>query len=271
VNTLSLQLPAPFKDIFTRNLFLLILETFDQNNMSSILNEGVETAADNIDSTSDVDEVAELPNNSTPNTYGNTRKGPRRASSRLRQVLGNETSYEAIMNYMKLSKKSRMDALASEEEAKASASKFYNSNNNSRLENSDTESVTSISSRSHARAQNKLNSAILSVQRRTEREILPKLERLTATAASTIHLGREVEIAFQNELIKAETWGKNDAKASTSSSMDIHLLQSLCKSICKKDGRDALLEYVIQAIEDVELVDTNNYSDNEVQSNSDDQ
>ena len=91
-----------------------------------------------------------------------------------------------------------------------------------------------------------------------------------STAASTIHLGREVEIAFQNELIKAETWGKNDAKASTSSSMDIHLLQSLCKSICKKDGRDALLEYVIQAIEDVELVDTNNYSDDEVQNNSDD-
>eukprot|EP00943_MAST-04B_sp_MAST-4B-sp1_P009933 g9933.t1 len=239
--------------------------------MSSILNEGVDTATDSIDNTSDVDQVGELRNNSTSNNYGNTRKGNRRASSRLRQVLGNETSYEAIMNYMKLSKKSRMDALASEEEAKASASKFYNSSDNSRLDNSDTESVTSIASRGHARAQNKLNSAILSVQRRTEREILPKLERLNAKTASTIHLGREVEIAFQNELIKAETWGKNDAKASTSSSMDIHLLQSLCKSICKKDGRDALLEYVIQAIEDVELVDTNNYSDDEVQNNSDDE
>ena len=177
--------------------------------MSSILNEGVETAADNIDSTSDVDQVAELPNNNSSNYDGDNRKNHRRASSRLRQVLGNETSYEAIMNYMKLSKKSRMDALASEDEAKASASKFYNSNNNSRLDNSDTESVASISTRSHARAQNKLNAAILSVQRRTEREIIPKLERLTATAASTLHLGREVEIAFQNELIKAEAWGKN--------------------------------------------------------------
>jgi len=210
------------------------------------------------------DVVGELPNNNN-SSFANsnnkrTNRRNRRASSRLRQVLGNETSYEAIMNYMKLSKQSRMDALSAEEEAKASANKFYNSSNNGNnnfsdsLADSDTESIASISSRTHARAQSKLNAAILSVQRRTEREVLPKLERLTATTASAIHLGREVELAFKNELVKAEEWGKNGAaKASSSSSMDVYLLQSLCKSICKKDGRDALLEYVIQAIEDVEI------------------
>ena len=34
--------------------------------------------------------------------------------------------------------------------------------------------------------------------------------------------------------------------------MDIYLLQSLCKSICRKEGRDSLLQYVIEAIESVE-------------------
>ena len=80
------------------------------------------------------DVVGELPNNNN-SSFANsnnkrTNRRNRRASSRLRQVLGNETSYEAIMNYMKLSKQSRMDALSAEEEAKASANKFYNSSNN---------------------------------------------------------------------------------------------------------------------------------------------
>ena len=134
------------------------------------------------------DVVGELPNNNN-SSFANsnnkrTNRRNRRASSRLRQVLGNETSYEAIMNYMKLSKQSRMDALSAEEEAKASANKFYNSSNNGNnnfsdsLADSDTESIVSISSRTHARAQSKLNAAILSVQRRTEREVLPKLEHL---------------------------------------------------------------------------------------------
>ena len=53
------------------------------------------------------DVVGELPNNNN-SSFANsnnkrTNRRNRRASSRLRQVLGNETSYEAIMNYMKLS------------------------------------------------------------------------------------------------------------------------------------------------------------------------
>ena len=177
---------------------------------------------------------------------------------KLKSTIRNKTQNDK--GNMAIKFKTRMDALSAEEEAKASANKFYNSSNNGNnnfsdsLADSDTESIVSISSRTHARAQSKLNAAILSVQRRTEREVLPKLERLTATTASAIHLGREVELAFKNELVKAEEWGKNGAaKASSSSSMDVYLLQSLCKSICKKDGRDALLEYVIQAIEDVEI------------------
>ena len=41
-------------------------------------------------------------------------------------------------------------------------------------------------------------------------------------------------------------------KQQNHSTMDIYLLQSLCKSICRKEGRDSLLQYVIEAIESVE-------------------
>ena len=71
------------------------------------------------------DVVGELPRSglvSSTSSQNRNTNHRRRASSRLRQILGNETSYEAIMNYMKLSKKNRMDALSAEEEAKASAS-----------------------------------------------------------------------------------------------------------------------------------------------------
>lgn len=206
----------------------------------------------------DEDVVGELPQSglvSTNSSQNRNTNHRRRASSRLRQILGNETSYEAIMNYMKLSKKNRMDALSAEEEAKASTAGLYNSSNGTHsnaLANSDTESVASISSRNHSRAQNRLNASILSMQRRTEREIIPKIERLTATSASTVHLGREVESAFETALNEAEQWGEGIENRQSHSTMDIYLLQSLCKSICRKEGRDSLLQYVIEAIESVE-------------------
>ena len=204
------------------------------------------------------DVLGELPRSglvSSTSSQNRNTNHRRRASSRLRQILGNETSYEAIMNYMKLSKKNRMDALSAEEEAKASASRLYDSSNNTHsnaLANSDTESVASISSRNHSRVQNRLNASILSMQRRTEREIIPKIERLTATSASTVHFGREVESAFETALNEAEQWGDGTEKQQNHSTMDIYLLQSLCKSICRKEGRDSLLQYVIEAIESVE-------------------
>ena len=84
---------------------------------------------------------------------------------------------------------STSDVSATEEEEK----EFNDGDDNSIQENSYTESVTSISSRSHYRAENKLDDDIRSVQR----EILPKLERRTVTAAmkhSLVRLEKCIEV-----------------------------------------------------------------------------
>ena len=70
---------------------------------------------------------------------------------------------------------------------------FYNNNKNSRMENSDIESVATISSQSHERAENKLDADIRSIQRK----ILPKLEGRTVTAAmkhSLVRLEKCIEV-----------------------------------------------------------------------------
>jgi hypothetical protein len=88
---------------------------------------------------------------------------------------------------------STSDVLASEEDAKGSASEFYNSDDNSRMENNDVESVASISSQNRTGVGNKLDADIRSVQR----EILPKLEGRTVTAAmkqSLVRLEKCIEV-----------------------------------------------------------------------------
>ena len=88
---------------------------------------------------------------------------------------------------------STSDVIESAEETKASVSEFHNNNKNSRMENSDIESVATISSQSHERAENKLDADIRSIQRK----ILPKLEGRTVTAAmkhSLVRLEKCIEV-----------------------------------------------------------------------------
>lgn len=175
----------------------------------------------------------------------------RRASSRLRQVLGNETSYEAIMKYMRLSK-AHVPGPASTRVVPAG---------DVRDDVSDAGSTVSATTRSHTLAQTKLNASIQTYTRRAQRELLPKIERLTNTTVSTTKLGQELAQTMAAELEASSSWAGVAAHTGPADSVDVFLFQTLCQNICRDEGRDAVLQYAVAAIDALEGAATSDEED----------
>ena len=187
----------------------------------------------------------------------------RRASSRLRQVLGNETSYEAIMKYMRLSKGKNVGSKFSSLRAGERGDQKFDDGA------SDAGSVASTASattRSHANAINKLNASISTFTRRAQRELVPRIERLTNTNSNTIKLAKELEETLEDELKASCQWEAQRGREEENSderAFEIELFKTLCKSIWKSEGRDAVLTYAVEAIEEVEVDIEEDFEDEE--------
>ena len=209
------------------------------------------------------DELASLPSLSNPYASSATINN-RRASSRLRQVLGNETSYEAIMKYMRLSNGK-------------GGSKFGGTARNGGGGNDDDDaasdagsmvSTMSATTRAHHIGINKLNASISTFTRRAQRELVPRIERLTNTNSTTIKLARELDRAMEKELKASCEWEAQAQRDQGTAddgerAFEIYLFKTLCGSIWKSEGRDAVLRYAIEAIDEIEGDEDDEFMDDE--------
>ena len=117
---------------------------------------------------------------------------------------------------------------------------------------SEAESTVSATTRHHRLAQTKLHASIQTHARRAERELLPKIERLTHTAAATTKLGEDLAQAMDAELDASSAWAGVAGATSAPDPVDRFLFHTLCQALCRADGRDAVLQYVVAAIDEIE-------------------